>query len=66
MVMHKEKTTALDVTPDPTLFGKLGARSKALPNVVTELVDNSLDSWILMPDRLKKGKTLEVRIIYSR
>lgn len=63
--MSSKKTTSetLDVVPDPSLFGKLGARSKALPMVVTELVDNSLDSWILLPSAHKKGKTLEVRII---
>ena len=50
------------IPPDITLFGKLGSRSRAFPMVVTELVDNSLDSWIEMPDKYKAGICLEVDI----
>lgn len=51
-----------DITPHKSLFGKLGARSRALPMVCTELVDNSLDSWISMPEKFKKNKKLTVEI----
>jgi len=51
-----------EITPDVSLFGKLGARSRAFPMVVTELVDNSLDSWIALPSRYKKNGLLEVDI----
>jgi len=51
-----------EITPDVSLFGKLGARSRAFPMVVTELVDNSLDSWIALPKPKKKGKKLLVEI----
>src|SRR5438874_1749130 len=50
------------IPPDITLFGKLGARSRAFPMVVTELVDNSLDSWLQMPEKQKHGSNLEVNI----
>lgn len=50
------------ITPDVSLFGKLGARSRAFPMVVTELVDNSLDSWIALPSKFKKSGHLEVDI----
>jgi hypothetical protein len=61
--MSKKKVVKnYEITPDVTLFGKLGARSRAFPMVVTELVDNSLDSWISMPASKKKGKSLKVEI----
>ena len=55
-------STIRSVTPDPSLFHKLGARSRALPLVVTELIDNSLDSWTEMPKSKKEGKELTVEI----
>lgn len=53
------------ITPDLTLFEKLGARSRAFPMVITELVDNSLDSWILLPENKKKNKKLKIEITAS-
>src|SRR4051812_40986722 len=50
------------IPPNITLFGKLGARSRAFPMVVTELVDNSLDSWLEMPEKYKTSISLEVDI----
>lgn len=50
------------IVPDVSLFEKLGARSRAFPMVTTELVDNSLDSWLLMPESLKKNKNLKIDI----
>lgn len=51
-----------EITPDISLFGKLGARSRAFPMVVTELIDNSLDSWRLMPASKKGSKELKIHI----
>lgn len=45
-----------EIIPDVSLFGKLGARSRAFPMVVTELVDNSLDSWIGLPASKRTGE----------
>jgi hypothetical protein len=53
------------IVPDRSLFGKLGARSRALPMVCTELVDNSLDSWMMLPKSKKGSKKLKVEIIPS-
>jgi hypothetical protein len=55
-------TKKKEIVPDVSLFGKLGARSRAFPLVVTELVDNSLDSWIALPESKKKGLSLNVDI----
>ena len=60
--MTKYDAETLSITPDPTLFGKLGARSGALPNVVTELVDNSLDSWTLLPASYRRNRNLDIRV----
>jgi hypothetical protein len=59
------KTVEKLITPDISLFHKLGARSRAFPMVVTELIDNSLDSWIELPSSKKKGKKLTIRISAS-
>lgn len=56
------KKKPVEITPDVTLFGKLGARSRAFPMVVTELIDNSLDSWILMPSKYKRASGLKIEI----
>lgn len=50
------------IVPDVTLFGKLGARSRAFPMVVTELIDNSLDSWEEMPSKFKGKDGLRIEI----
>lgn len=60
--MSKEAFRVEEIVPDVSLFGKLGARSRAFPMVVTELVDNSLDSWIALPKSYKKDSLLEVEI----
>lgn len=55
------KTTTFTIVPDRSLIRKLGARSRAFPMVVTELVDNSLDSWTEIPQsKRKKGLVVEI------
>lgn len=53
------------ITPDLSLFAKLGARSRAFPMVITELVDNSLDSWVSLPGAKTRGKRLTIEITAS-
>ena len=55
------KELSFSIPPDRSLIGKLGARSRAFPMVVTELVDNSLDSWMCLPKA--KQKKLKIEII---
>lgn len=59
------KAVPFEIVPDVTLFGKLGARSRAFPMVVTELIDNSLDSWEEMPKKYRSKTGLKIEITAS-
>jgi len=56
------RTVKGTIVPHTSVIRKLGKRTRAMPYVVTELVDNSVDSWLDMPNQFKRGKSLTVQI----
>jgi len=41
-----KKMVKIDITPDKTLFPKLGSSGYSIPQALAELIDNSIDARV--------------------